>query len=468
MFSRIRKALARIVRPNNPKDEDSARREFILNVLVVGSTALSLVCVGVSVAFSHIYYAYRNQKAHSTPLPILLALVAFFSLIYLLSRSGRAKIAAYAFIGLYFSLSWYTSYRWGVYVPQALLIFSLVIVMSGVLIGTRFSFILTLASSAGIILMFKLQESGYLNPDLYWRKTDVDSGDMAVYLVTLFVISVVAWLSNRETEKSLYRARRSEAELKEERDMLEIRVEERTRELKKAQYDKMREIHRFAEFGRISSGLFHDMTNYLTALSLNLEMAKEKRTNGAGEARNYLDRAMKTSEKMEGFVENIQKQLKHQDKKSRFSLVQEIEQVIQILSHKAKKSGVETVFLYGEDCFLLGNSFKFSQAIANVVSNAIDSYAGKAGSIDRKVMIRLERTKGSAILSVQDRGCGISKENLEKIFDPFFTTKKSEEGTGIGLSTVSEIVKKDFSGRIEVKSEPGEGTDMRISFPITE
>lgn len=347
--------------------------------------------------------------------------------------------------------------------------FALVIVMAGVLIGAGFAFVVAAISSSSIFLLFALQEYGTVKPDLYWlNEKGINVGDIFVYVVTLFVIAAVSWLSSREIEKSLYRARKSEAALKEERDMLEIRVKERTEELRKAQYEKMREIHRFAEFGRVSSGLFHDMTNYLTALSLNLEMAKEKRSEGADDARNYLDRAMKTSEKMENFVENIQKQLKHQDKKTRFSLVQEIEQAIQILSHKAKKNGVETVFLYGEDCFLFGNSFKFSQIVTNIVSNAIDSYGKTGETEDRKVLVRLEKTKETAILSVRDQGCGIAEEDLARIFDPFFTTKKREEGTGIGLSTVAEIVKADFSGRVEVQSKPGEGTDMKTFFPIPE
>lgn len=437
-----------------------------MNVLLVGTIFLSLSCFAAYVAAS---IWYGNWKRHAIPGPVLFGAALFFLALFFISKSGRARISAHVLILICLLFSIYTSYRWGVYVPQALIMFALVIVMAGVLIGAGFAFVVAAISSSSIFLLFALQEYGTVKPDLYWlNEKGINVGDIFVYVVTLFVIAAVSWLSSREIEKSLYRARKSEAALKEERDMLEIRVKERTEELRKAQYEKMREIHRFAEFGRVSSGLFHDMTNYLTALSLNLEMAKEKRSEGADDARNYLDRAMKTSEKMENFVENIQKQLKHQDKKTRFSLVQEIEQAIQILSHKAKKNGVETVFLYGEDCFLFGNSFKFSQIVTNIVSNAIDSYGKTGETEDRKVLVRLEKTKETAILSVRDQGCGIAEEDLARIFDPFFTTKKREEGTGIGLSTVAEIVKADFSGRVEVQSKPGEGTDMKTFFPIPE
>jgi len=464
MLSKTKKALSLIFEPKNKVNEDLARKEFILNVLLSGTIILSIICSVVSIVLLHLYY----QEAHATPFPVLVATIIFFSLLYYLSKIGKSKVSAYLFIGIYFVFSVYTSYRWGVYAPQALLIFALTVVMSGILISTTFAFFLVVSSSILVISLFNFQSVGIIKADLYWMEPGgISLGDIIVYLATLFIIAIVSWLSNREIEKSLKRARKSEAELKKERDMLEIRVEERTAELKREQYEKMGQMHKFAEFGRISSGLFHDITNYLTALSLNLEMAKENREQEAGNTRNYLEQAMKTSSKMEDFVQAIQKQLKNQNNKIKFSLVQEIEQAIQVLGYRSKSHSVEIVFFYDEDCFLFGNNFKFIQIITNIISNAIDSYSG-IDSADKKVEIRLEKNNEAIVISVKDRGCGISKENIDKIFTPFFTTKSGNEGTGVGLSTMLEILKNDFSGVIDVKSEEGAGTTMTLFFPISE
>ena len=70
-----------------------------------------------------------------------------------------------------------------------------------------------------------------------------------------------------------------------------------------------------------------------------------------------------------------------------------------------------------------------------------------------------------AKMTVQDTGCGISAEILDKIFDPFFTTKEEYEGAGIGLATVQGIIVQ-HGGIIKVDSVPGQGTTFTLYFPI--
>lgn len=65
---------------------------------------------------------------------------------------------------------------------------------------------------------------------------------------------------------------------------------------------------------------------------------------------------------------------------------------------------------------------------------------------------------------MHDTGKGIESENLARIFDPFFTTKPVGKGTGLGLSLSYGIVKKN-SGRIEVRSEVGQGSTFTVTLP---
>jgi two-component system, NtrC family, sensor kinase len=68
-------------------------------------------------------------------------------------------------------------------------------------------------------------------------------------------------------------------------------------------------------------------------------------------------------------------------------------------------------------------------------------------------------------IRIRDNGIGIPPEVKEKMFNPFFTTKPAGEGTGLGLSISHDIIVKQHSGSIEVESEPGEYTEVRIVLP---
>ena len=68
-------------------------------------------------------------------------------------------------------------------------------------------------------------------------------------------------------------------------------------------------------------------------------------------------------------------------------------------------------------------------------------------------------------IRIRDNGIGISPEVKEKMFNPFFTTKPAGEGTGLGLSITHDIIVKQHAGSIEVDSQPGEFTEVRIVLP---
>src|SRR5262249_18488811 len=68
-------------------------------------------------------------------------------------------------------------------------------------------------------------------------------------------------------------------------------------------------------------------------------------------------------------------------------------------------------------------------------------------------------------ITIRDNGTGIPPEVKEKMFNPFFTTKPAGEGTGLGLSITHDILVKQHSGSIEVDSQPGEYTEVRIVLP---
>lgn len=103
---------------------------------------------------------------------------------------------------------------------------------------------------------------------------------------------------------------------------------------------------------------------------------------------------------------------------------------------------------------------QLGRAISNLIGNSLDSMPSGG-----ELHIRLYGENGNQIITIADKGMGISREKQTKIFEPFYTTKL--RGTGLGLSIVKQVV--DFhNGKIEVWSEEGVGTKFTITLPQTQ
>ena len=92
------------------------------------------------------------------------------------------------------------------------------------------------------------------------------------------------------------------------------------------------------------------------------------------------------------------------------------------------------------------------------------AYPGQGGG---RAEVVLAGDDGSVELTVRDFGRGIPPENLERVWEPFFTTGRSRGGTGLGLSVVNSLVSDGMHGSVDIRSERGQGTSVRIRLPRT-
>lgn len=105
---------------------------------------------------------------------------------------------------------------------------------------------------------------------------------------------------------------------------------------------------------------------------------------------------------------------------------------------------------------------RLEQVIVNLLLNADQAVRGRDNP---RICVRTKTAdNGSAVVEVSDNGAGISEHDLERVFDPFFTTLPVGEGTGLGLTICREIVSQ-FSGTIDIDSQVGAGTTVRIALP---
>ncbi len=439
-------------------DKEVARKELILNILlaasIVGFTFLNIIrAVDV----------ISNPNDRGLPIIFTLLILIFFIFLFWLSKKGKVTISSLLLVLIYALPTFYSFISWGADLPAALLLAVLLVTMSGSLIGARFAFISTLIIAIFLLTLTYLQENNIITVNSYWRQESHTLGDAIAYTFLFLIIATVAWLFAREIKKALRRAQISEQALKEERDSLEIKVIERTKQIKQMKAEKINQLYRLAEFGRLSSGIFHDLINPLTAVSLNLEQITVDNKNQISSAKSCLGQALIATHKMEDLIASIRKQLQRKNDLKNFSLNEEVEQAIQILSYKARRANVQIGFKADQSFFLHGDAIKFSQIITNLVSNAIEAYDQEDVG-QKKVDISLDKKENEIQLTVSDNGCGIHQRDVDKIFEPFFSTKQQADGgLGIGLSSTKNLIEKDFGGTIKVVADSN--TTFIIIFP---
>jgi signal transduction histidine kinase len=142
-------------------------------------------------------------------------------------------------------------------------------------------------------------------------------------------------------------------------------------------------------------------------------------------------------------------------------VAQSLETTLDALVHSLQP-GIRVMRAY-EPVPLLVNTVgtELNQVWTNIIENAIDAMPGGG-----ELRVRIYHEDHYVVVEIGDSGLGIPEEVKPYIFDPFFTTKGVGEGTGLGLNTVSTIVRK-FGGNIQVSSKPGD-TRFQVWLPWTD
>jgi signal transduction histidine kinase len=440
---------------------DLQRKEFILNIILIGTLFLCGLLF-ISTLISHIL----PDDSYSGISPLLfLGITGMFAGLLILSRKGHVQASSYLLITLYALATLYGVAQWSFVLPMIILGAIITIVISSILINTRVGFLLTIILSIAVCIITWLQIHSIIPMDIYWKHDPIVFQDVLEMCTIFFGISGIAWLSNRETERSLQRALTSEIALTEERNLLELRVEERTRTLKEIQRQEMNQLEHFAELGKVSSGIFHDLMNPLSGVIANIDQINEELPH-LQETRQYLLAAASASKRMGNYLGMVHKQLRIDERlHETFHPAQEINDALALLGHKIRTHCIMIEKEMDDSLILLGNPLRFHQIALNLISNACDAYENNTNDSQSVIQIELLQKSDSLVFQVKDFGCGMNEETKNKLFTPFFTTKK-KDGTGIGLSQSKTIIETEFQGKITFESAYGKGTLFTLTFPL--
>ena len=279
-------------------------------------------------------------------------------------------------------------------------------------------------------------------------------------------------------------------------------VEARTRELAeslenlRATQDRLVQTQKLASLGQLTAGIAHEIKNPLnfvnnfSAISSELidelqgvlkAVSSDDKTRGeitelTNTLRSNLDKVVQHGKRADAIVKNMLVHSREGSGEHRTVDINAlVEEGLNLAYHgaRAEKQGFNIKLEKSFDP-TVGEADIFPQDITrvllNLISNgfyaAIKRQTGANGGDEEPTLSAATRNRGDKVeISIRDNGAGIPPDLKDKIFNPFFTTKPAGEGTGLGLSISHDIVVKQHGGSIEIDSEPGQFTEIRVILP---
>ena len=279
-------------------------------------------------------------------------------------------------------------------------------------------------------------------------------------------------------------------------------VEARTRELAaslenlRTTQDRLVQTQKLASLGQLTAGIAHEIKNPLNFVNnfsaLSAELIDELRqalaganldnklgteiTEIADTLQGNLDKVVQHGKRADAIVKNMLLHSREGSGEHRAVDINAlVEEGLNLAYHgaRAEKQGFNIKLEKSFDPNA-GEADVFPQDITRVLLNLISNgfYAATKrraetnGGDYEPTLAAATKNRGNGVeITIRDNGTGIPSDVKEKMFNPFFTTKPAGEGTGLGLSISHDIVVKQHGGSIEVETQPGEFTEIRIVLP---
>ena len=279
-------------------------------------------------------------------------------------------------------------------------------------------------------------------------------------------------------------------------------VEARTRELAasledlRTTQDRLVQTQKLASLGQLTAGIAHEIKNPLNFVNnfsaVSVELIDELRQaligaqldsklqaeigDIADTLQGNLDKVVQHGKRADAIVKNMLLHSREGSGEHRLVDINTlVEESLNLAYHgaRAEKQGFNITLESSFDA-TAGEADIFPQDITRVLLNLISNgfYAATKrgaetnGGNYEPTLATATKNRGDRVeITIRDNGTGIPADVKEKMFNPFFTTKPAGEGTGLGLSISHDIVVKQHGGSIEVETQPGEFTEIRIVLP---
>ena len=250
---------------------------------------------------------------------------------------------------------------------------------------------------------------------------------------------------------------------------LEDRVDQKTRELKRA-HEHVLHVEKMATIGKMAAVVAHEINNPLSGILTYAKLLKkwiqrgEAETSKKNDAEQCLDLIADESRRCGDLVKNLLT-FSHTSPMNvqTTDLNTVVDRSVRLVAHQLELNGVELhLDLPSNLPAIQCDPGQIEQVLLALIMNAIDAMP-RGGNL--WVSTRMGDESDELAIEVRDDGSGIPPEILPNIFEPFLTTKETGKSVGLGLA-VSQNIIEGHRGRVDVHSEVGKGTTFTVTLPV--
>ncbi|UCI30124.1 CHASE3 domain-containing protein [Mesorhizobium sp. B4-1-4] len=289
-------------------------------------------------------------------------------------------------------------------------------------------------------------------------------------LAALTAIFLLGAYTIRESRRRFREVATAQEELM--RKNIELGNEIQTREKAESQ---IRQMQKMEAVGQLTGGIAHDFNNMLAVILSAMNLAQRKLKRGENDIEKFIEAATDAASRAANLTSRLLAFSRLQPLAPQVVDTNRLVTGMSDLLRRALGEGIriETV-LAGGLWKTHADPSQIENAILNLAVNARDAMDNDGKLTIETANSYLDEAYASThaevapgqyvMIAVTDTGAGMSPEVIAKAFEPFFTTKPVNKGTGLGLSQVFGFVKQS-GGHVNIYSEPGEGTTIKIYLP---
>jgi two-component system C4-dicarboxylate transport sensor histidine kinase DctB len=260
----------------------------------------------------------------------------------------------------------------------------------------------------------------------------------------------------------------SQAALQTANDMLEIRVQERTAELREAQ-DELVHTGKLAALGQMSAGIVHELNQPLAALQTAADNAVLLVDRGLiGDARGNLTRIGELVRRLGRLTSQLRVfAYKSSSPLAAVSVEHAVAESLKIVAARVKDGGIDVTTDIGADLCVVADQTRLEQLLCNILANALDAVESAE---QKSILIRARREEGQTAhchIGISNSGPPIAPDVLQRMFEPFVTTKPAGKGLGLGLM-LSNHIARSFGGELHARNLMPIGAEFVVLLPLAD